>query len=225
MINIQENLKKYLSEVASYDATLVAISKTKPVNDILRAYDAGHRDFGENKVQELSEKFTQLPKDIRWHMVGHLQRNKVKFIAPFVHLIHSVDSLRLLQTINKEAQKNNRNIDVLIQMHIASEDTKFGFTQNELDELIGSKALTPLHNINIVGLMGMATNTKDEHQVRLEFKRLKQIFDNLKTLDHPTAPVSILSMGMSGDYQIAMEEGSTMVRIGSAIFGERNYVR
>jgi pyridoxal phosphate enzyme (YggS family) len=219
MVNIRENLHKYQSEATAYDATLVAISKTKPQEDLQRAYEAGQRDFGENKVQELSEKYERLPKDIRWHMVGHLQRNKIKYIAPFVHLIHSIDSLRLLQAVNKEGNKCNRVIDVLLQVHIASEETKFGFTSSELKALLSSTELAQLHHVRIAGLMGMATNTTNEDQVRTEFKSLKELFENLKT----QYPMNILSMGMSGDYQIALEEGSSMVRIGSAIFGSRNY--
>ena len=199
---------------------MVAVSKTKPNTAILEAYQTGHRIFGENKVQELTEKYESLPKDIEWHMIGHLQSNKVKYIAPFVSLIHGVDSFKLLKEINKRAAQNERVINCLLQIHIAEEDTKFGFDEKEVIELIKSEAFQDLKNIKVVGLMGMATFTDNENQIRKEFKSLKKIFDKLSTLYFQ---LSTLSMGMSGDYQIAIEEGSTMIRVGSSIFGERNY--
>jgi pyridoxal phosphate enzyme (YggS family) len=195
--------------------TLVAVSKTKPNTDILAAYSSGQRIFGENKVQELVKKQEELPKDIQWHMIGHLQRNKVKFIAPFVALIHGVDKLKLLQEIDKRAAQNNRKIDCLLQVHIAKEDTKFGFGIHEITQVL--LATSSFENINIVGLMGMATFTDDNNQIKEEFKNLKTVFDSIKN-----DTITILSMGMSGDYPLAIEQGSTMVRVGSAIFGHRN---
>ena len=218
-MSIKDNLTKIKSELPE-NVTLVAVSKTKPNEDILEAYHAGQRIFGENKVQEMVQKWEELPKDIQWHMIGHLQRNKVKYMAGFVSLIHGVDSPRLLREINKQAKKHDRVIPCLLQIHIAEEDTKFGLDEKELNELIDSDAFKEMENIKIVGLMGMATFTDDKDQVRKEFAQLKSIFDALKNkLPH----ISILSMGMSGDYTIAIEEGSTMVRIGSSIFGARNY--
>lgn len=198
-------------------ATLIAVSKTKPVEDIKALYEMGQRDFGENYVQELVDKQPLLPNDIRWHFIGHLQSNKVKYIAPFVHLIHGVDSLKLLQEINKQAAKNKRVIDCLLQVHIAKEETKFGFDKQELSELHG---LAELENVRVIGLMGMASFSENMNLVRSEFKYLKNLYDTFNT-QHST--FNILSMGMSGDYKIAIEEGSNMVRIGSLIFGERNY--
>jgi len=195
--------------------TLVAVSKTKPNTDILAAYTAGQRVFGENKVQELVKKQEELPKDIHWHMIGHLQRNKVKFIAPFVALIHAVDNLKLLQEIDKRAAQNNRKIDCLLQVHIATESTKFGFDINEVEQAINNAK--EFQNIKIVGLMGMATFTDNKQQVIQEFKNLKTVFDNIKN-----DKITTLSMGMSGDYPLAIEQGSTMIRVGSAIFGHRN---
>ncbi|MEP0986880.1 YggS family pyridoxal phosphate-dependent enzyme [Ekhidna sp.] len=203
--------------------TLVAVSKTKPVSAIQEAYDCGHLDFGENKVQELTEKAEKLPKDIKWHMIGHLQRNKVKYIVDFVHLIHGVDSFKLLQEINKRAKKIDRVVNCLLQIHIAEEETKFGLDQDELNEILNGDQLKEMNNIRIVGLMGMATNTDDDEQVRREFNGLKKRYDELKNSDHTQVQMNTLSMGMSGDYKIAIEEGSNMVRIGSAIFGARNY--
>jgi len=202
-----------------YNAQLVAVSKTKPVEAILEAYNAGQRIFGENKVQEMVEKYEALPKDIQWHLIGHLQTNKVKYIAPFVSLIQSVDSFKLLQEINKEASKNNRVIECLLQIHIAKEETKFGLSFDEAKEIIFSPETKALKNIKIVGLMGMATNTDNQEQIREEFRTLHKFFLNsqFSTIN------SQLSMGMSSDYKIAIEEGSNLVRIGSAIFGERNY--
>lgn len=201
--------------------TLVAVSKTKPVADIQALYDMGQRDFGENYVQELVEKQPQLPADIRWHFIGHLQSNKVKYIASFVHLIHGVDSLKLLKEINKQAAKHNRVIHVLLQVHIAKEETKFGLDGSELAELLNHPELPALQNIRIIGLMGMASFSDDEELVRSEFKSLKALFDEHASLSTINCQLSTLSMGMSGDYQIAIEEGSNMVRIGSLLFGAR----
>lgn len=223
-MSLAENLKE-IQETIKYDkVTLVVVSKTHPAEKILEIYNAGQRDFGENKVQEMVDKKPQLPEDIRWHMIGHLQRNKVKYIAPFVFLIHGVDSLKLLKEIDKEAAKNNRIIDCLLQIHIAEEETKFGFSENEVEELLRSDELKNLPNIRICGLMGMATNTENETQVKKEFKNLKAFFERLKSeYFAQNECFKILSMGMSGDYLLAIEEGSTMVRVGSAIFGARNY--
>ncbi|MEN1784357.1 MAG: YggS family pyridoxal phosphate-dependent enzyme [Bacteroidota bacterium] len=200
--------------------TLVAVSKTKPREAIMEAYNAGQRVFGENKAQEMTQKWEALPKDIQWHMIGHLQRNKVKYMAPYVTLVHGVDSLRLLQEINKQAQKHDRIISCLLQMHIAQESTKFGLDAEELWSLIGSETFKTLENVAIKGLMGMATFTEDQAQITKEFRSLKSSFDKLQ---QQLPGVEILSMGMSGDYAIAVAEGSNMVRIGSSIFGVRNY--
>jgi len=218
-MSIKDNLNSIKSELPE-GVILVAVSKTKPNEDILEAYEEGQRVFGENKVQEMVQKWEDLPKDIEWHMIGHVQRNKVKYMAEFVSLIHGVDSSRLLKEINKQAKKYDRVIPCLLQIHIAEEDTKFGLDEKELNELISSDTFKAMENIKIVGLMGMATFTKDENQVRREFTQLKSMFDALKA---KLSDISILSMGMSGDYTIAIEEGSTMVRIGSSIFGARNY--
>tara|TARA_R100001369_G_scaffold26921_1_gene48612 strand:- start:7498 stop:8157 length:660 start_codon:yes stop_codon:yes gene_type:complete len=218
-MEISENIKKYKAELGN-EVTLVAISKTKPAEDLLEAYNAGQRVFGENKIQEMTEKWETLPKDIEWHMVGHVQTNKVKYMAPFVSLIHAVDSLKLLKEINKEAKKNDRKIACLLQIKIAEEDTKFGLDAEEAKELLTSEKFSELKNIEVKGLMGMATYTEDEAVVRGEFDYLKSVYEDLKK-NNPH--FEILSMGMSGDYQVAMECGSNMVRIGSAIFGERNY--
>lgn len=215
---IKDNLLEIKNTLPDH-VTLVAVSKTKPDEDLMEAYAAGQRIFGENKVQEMVGKWERLPKDIKWHMIGHLQRNKVKYMAEFVDLIHGVDSFRLLTEINKRAEQNNRTIDCLLQIHIAEEDTKFGLDNEELNAILKSEEYHQLKNINVVGLMGMATFTDDETQVRREFKQLKSIFDTIKS-ENPQ--ITILSMGMSGDYQMAIEEGSTMVRIGSSIFGKRN---
>lgn len=220
---IAENIKTILSEIPS-NVTLVAISKTKPLEAITEAYNSGHRIFGENKVQELTTKYEQLPKDIEWHLVGHLQTNKVKYIAPFVSLIHSVDSLSLLKEIDKQGKKNNRIIRCLLQVYIASEETKFGLSEDELNELAYSEAFRSLTNVSVCGLMGMATFTDNTNQIRKEFKSLYLIFQRLKATWYANNPeFKEISMGMSSDYRIAIEEGSTMVRIGSDIFGERNY--
>ena len=214
------NKEKYQEIITELNgkATLVAVSKTKPVEDIRALYDLGHRDFGENYVQELTQKYEQLPKDIRWHFIGHLQSNKVKYIAPFVHLIHGVDGYGLLKEINKQAAKNNRVIDCLLQVYIAKEETKFGLDEKELHELIELHQLHELKNIRITGLMGMASFSDDTNLVRTELKYLKSLFDKFN-IQHST--FNILSMGMSADYQIAMEEGSNMLRIGSLLFGSR----
>lgn len=218
---IQDNLKK-IQETIPSGVTLVAVSKTKPAEMILDAYAAGQRHFGENKVQELTEKQEQLPKDIYWHLIGHLQTNKVKYIAPFVHLIHAVDSLKLLKEINKQAKKNNRIISCLLQFHIATEDTKFGMTRAEAEELINSDAYLEMENVKLCGVMGMATFTDNESRVREEFQHLKNEFEYFREkYFSDTDQFSIISMGMSGDYQLAIEEGSTMVRVGSSIFGQR----
>lgn len=202
-------------------ATLVAVTKTKPVPMLQEAYEAGCRHFGENRVQELVEKQPLLPADVRWHQIGHLQTNKVKYIAPFISLIESVDSEKLLVEIDKQAQRYNRVIDCLLQVFIADEETKFGFAPSEVIDLLQAPGLDDLTNIRIVGLMGIATNTDDEAQVREEFRELKQLFDALRPIERPNVALTELSMGMSSDYLIALEEGSTMVRVGSAIFGQR----
>ena len=200
------------------NVTLVAVTKTKPVDDIMQAYEAGLRIFGENKIQEMADKFEQMPKDIAWHMIGHVQTNKVKFMAPFVALVHGVDSLKLLQEIDKQAAKNNRVIDCLLQIYIAEEETKFGLNEQELQDLLESDAFRSLQNIRIKGLMGMATFTENQQQITKEFAHLKSLFDRYAA----TSPdFTILSMGMSGDYPLAISCGSTMVRIGSSIFGKR----
>lgn len=204
------------------DVTLIAVSKTKPIEAIQEAYDAGHRHFGENKIQEMAEKYDSLAKDISWHMIGHVQRNKVKYMAEFVHLIHGVDSPRLLEEINKRATQHNRTIDCLFQLHIAEESTKFGFDRNELIDFLNSDSFKALKNIRIRGLMGMSTNTEESDQVRREFTSLSSLFHELKKNSDLTA-FDTLSMGMSGDYKLAIECGSNMVRVGSAIFGARNY--
>jgi pyridoxal phosphate enzyme (YggS family) len=202
--------------------SLIAVSKTKPVSDLQEAYDAGQRAFGENKVQELVDKYEVLPKDIEWHLIGHLQTNKVKYIAPFVHLIHAVDSLKLLMEINKQAEKNERIIDVLLQFHIAQEETKFGLSLEEAQELIESDAFQSCQHIRVVGVMGMASFVDDEQQIHREFQTLKGIFEELRSSNFKDLSYfKEISMGMSGDYQIAMEEGSTMIRVGSSIFGGR----
>ncbi|NGX83847.1 YggS family pyridoxal phosphate-dependent enzyme [Aequorivita sp. KMM 9714] len=216
---ISENLKNLKSKLPN-DVTLIAVSKTKPVSDLMQAYNAGHKVFGENKVQEMESKWQEMPKDIQWHMIGHLQRNKVKYIAPFVSLIHAVDSLRLLKEINKQAKRNERVIECLLQIKIAEEDSKFGMDIADAAALLASDELKSFKNVKIVGLMGMATFTDDEKQISQEFQRLKKAFDQFKI---ENSELKILSMGMSGDYKIAIENGSNMVRVGSAIFGERNY--
>ncbi len=213
-----------LKQALPKHVTLVAVSKTHPVEAIQIAYDSGHRVFGENKVQELTDKQLQLPEDIEWHLIGHLQTNKVKYIAPFIAMIHAVDSEKLLKEINKRAKQNNRVIDVLLQVHIAEEDSKFGFDSNELTQFISGTDLANYPNVRVRGLMGMATFTDDTNQVRREFAGLKRQFDALKSETFvQNASFDTLSMGMSGDYAIAIEEGSTMIRVGSNLFGARNY--
>lgn len=219
-MSIQSNLNTIKASLPEH-VTLVAVSKTKPVSDLIQAYEAGQRIFGENKIQEMTEKWEQMPKDIQWHMIGHVQSNKVKFMAPFVSLIHGVDSLKLLQEINKQALKNNRVIDCLLQMHIAEEETKFGLDENELNALISSSDFKEMKNIRILGLMGMATFTEDQNQIKKEFTHLKTIFDSIQKLEIENCNLNTISMGMSGDYKLAIECGSTMVRIGSSIFGGR----
>ena len=219
-MSIKENLHEIKNSLPE-SVTLVAVSKTKPVSDLMEAYEAGQRIFGENKIQEMAEKFEQMPKDIQWHMIGHVQTNKVKFMAPFVSLIHGVDSLKLLEEIDKQALKNNRVIDCLLQMHIAEEETKFGLDNEELDEILQQFQNNKFKNIKIIGLMGMATFTENQEQIKKEFLHLKSIFDKNKNLNTENFHLTILSMGMSGDYQLAIECGSTMVRIGSSIFGSR----
>ncbi len=219
-MSIRENLINIQATLPS-NVTLVAVSKTKPISDLMQTYEAGQRVFGENKIQEMTEKWEQMPKDIEWHMIGHIQSNKVKYMAPYVSLIHGVDSLKLLEEINKQAQKNNRIIDCLLQLHIAEEETKFGLNEEELDDLLQSEIFKNLKNIKIVGLMGMATFTENQTQIKKEFQHLKTIFDKNQQLTTHNQQLTTLSMGMSGDYQLAIECGSTMVRIGSSIFGGR----
>ena len=216
-MSIASNLSKIKASIP-HNVSLVAVSKTKPVEDLMEAYHAGQRIFGENKIQEMTDKWQEMPKDIEWHMIGHVQTNKVKFIAEYVRLIHGVDSLKLLEEINKQALKHNRIIDCLLQVHIAQEDTKFGFDENELLKLLLSKEFLELKNIKITGLMGMASFSDDENLVKKEFDYLKSIFDDLNINKYN---LEILSIGMSGDYKIAIDCGSNMVRIGSSIFGSR----
>ena len=221
----KESYEQLSAELTPKGVTLVAVSKTKPVEDILELYELGHRDFGENYVQELMTKSEQLPKDIRWHFIGHLQSNKVKLIVPFVYLIHGVDSLKLLKEINKQGEKCNRIINCLAQVHIAEEETKFGLDEKELNELLSSVETQSLNHVNVLGLMGMASLTGNMDKVRTEFRQLKTLYDKCQM----SIPISIgikfqiLSMGMSSDYKVAIEEGSNLVRIGSLIFGERDY--
>ena len=223
-MSIKNNLLEIKSQLPE-NVTLVAVSKTKPIADLMEAYNAGQRIFGENKIQEMTEKWETMPKDIEWHMIGHVQTNKVKFMAAYVNLIHGVDSLKLLEEINKQAKKHNRIIDCLLQIHIAEEETKFGLNEKELNDLMLSNEFKLLQNIKIVGLMGMATFTENQNQIKKEFLHLKSIFDalisNIDLQFQFTAPVRTLSMGMSGDYKLAIDCGSTMVRIGSSIFGSR----
>jgi len=220
-MSIQENLLKLKNQIPVH-VKLIAVSKTKPIQHIIELYDAGHRVFGENRVQELIEKFPQLPADIEWHFIGHLQTNKVKYIAPFVSMIHSVDSLKLLKEIDKEAAKNNRIVNCLFEMYIAGEESKFGLDISEAFTILDSPDIKVMHNIRICGVMGMASFTEDMDLVRKEFRNLKTYFDQLKEkYFHNQSYFEEISMGMSGDYHIGIEEGSTMVRIGTAIFGER----
>ena len=216
-MSITQNLTKIKNSLPP-EVTLVAVSKTKPKADLMEAYDVGQRIFGENKIQEMTQKWEIMPKDVQWHMIGHVQRNKVKYMAEFVALVHGVDSFRLLKEINKQAQKHDRAIDCLMQMHIAEEDTKFGLDPLELEEILMSEELQRLQNVRVTGLMGMATFTDDVVRIHREFQTLKGYYNRAKEI---LPEINILSMGMSGDYQIAIEEGSTMVRIGSSIFGAR----
>jgi len=220
-VSIKDQLHKIKKTLPAH-ISLIAVSKTKPNLDILEAYEAGQRVFGENKIQEMADKYEQLPKDIEWHMIGHLQRNKVKYMAHFVHLIHGVDSFKTLKEINKQAIKNHRVIDCLFQLKIAQEDTKFGLSLPEVESIYTSEEFKTLKNIQIKGLMGMASFTDDTSLIKTEFKTLKSHFNTLKNYNTDNFDLSILSMGMSGDYKIAIEEGSTMVRVGSSIFGARN---
>ena len=223
-MDIKANLEQIKKSFPNPTCQLIAVSKTKPLADLQTAYAAGIRDFGENKVQEIQAKQPEMPADTRWHMIGHLQSNKIKYIAPFVHLIHGVDSFKLLLEIDKQGNKINRPIPVLLQIHIATEESKFGFDPSELEEMLNSIEFTNLTHVQVKGLMGMATFTEDQNQIRAEFRGLKQLFDEVKKKSLPHfVDLKELSMGMSGDYQIAQEEGSTLVRIGSAIFGSRNY--
>lgn len=221
-MSVAENIRTVTAMLGSR-CRLVAVTKTQSPETILEAYNAGHRAFGENKVQELMPKYETLPHDIEWHVVGHLQTNKVKYIAPFVSLIHSVDSLKLLREIDKQGQRHGRTISCLLQIHIAAEETKFGLSPDEAVQLLSGGAIAPLANVRITGLMGMATLTDDTNQIRAEFRSLRSLFDRLRTMTLPgNAVMQELSMGMSSDYPIAIEEGSTLVRVGSAIFGERH---
>jgi len=221
-MSITDNIKRLKNEIEALNVKLIAVSKTKPVEDILEAYNAGQRIFGENQVQEMAEKAEHLPKDIQWHLIGHLQTNKVKYIAPFVSLIHSVDSIKLLKEINKQAEKNNRIIDCLLQIYIADEDTKFGLGFDEVIELLRSDEFAELKNVKVVGLMGIASNTDNEKQIKEEFYELRTLFDGIKlSFFRKDDSFRELSMGMSSDYNIAIDQGSTMVRIGSDIFGKR----
>ncbi len=219
-MSIKDNLLQIKSQLPE-NVTLVAVSKTKPVADLMEAYEAGQRVFGENKIQEMTEKWEQMPKDIQWHMIGHVQTNKVKYMAEYVSLIHGVDSLKLLQEINKQAAKHNRVIDCLLQMYIAEEETKFGLDEKELEDILHFVQNDKLQNIKVVGLMGMATFTDNQTQIKKEFLNLKSTFDKINSLSIVNYQLSIISMGMSGDYKLAIECGSTMVRIGSSIFGNR----
>lgn len=223
-MSVSENITKFLNNEIPSNVKLIAVSKTKPVETILEAYQSGHRVYGENKVQELVTKYEQLPKDIEWHMIGHMQSNKVKYIAPFVSLIHGVDTFKLLKVINKEGRKNNRKLDCLLQFHIAKEETKFGLDMDEATEFLKSDVFKNLEHVNICGVMGMATFTENEATIRAEFKELVHIFNELKkTFFSDNEDFKEISMGMSNDYKIAIEEGATMVRIGSILFGARNY--
>jgi PLP dependent protein len=222
LMSISSNLTNIISQLPE-QVTLVAVSKTKPISDIMEAYNTGHRIFGENKIQEMVEKHEQMPKDIQWHMIGHVQRNKVKYMASFVSLIHGVDNFKLLKEINKQALKNDRIIECLMQIKIADEDSKFGMSAIQVSEILQSQEFLELKNIRVVGLMGMATFTDDKTQIKREFEYLKSTFDTLKELQYENCNIKTLSMGMSSDYKLAIDCGSTMIRVGSSIFGERNY--
>lgn len=219
-MSVADNIKKIKSEIPAH-VKLVAVTKTYPNEKILEAYHAGQKIFGENRVQELAPKHQDLPKDIEWHLIGHLQTNKVKYITQFVSMIHSVDSLKLLQEINKCAEKSRRTVDCLLQIHIAQEETKFGLSFEEAEEILNSKEVSEMKHIRITGLMGMATLTDDETQIRKEFKSLKRFFDSHCQLPTANCRLTVLSMGMSSDYKIAIEEGSNLIRVGSLIFGSR----
>ncbi|MFQ3239745.1 MAG: pyridoxal phosphate enzyme (YggS family) [Olleya marilimosa] len=218
-MSIKQNLNQIQATLPKH-VTLVAVSKTKSVTDLMEAYNAGQRIFGENKIQEMADKFQEMPKDIKWHMIGHVQTNKVKYMAEFVDLIHGVESFKLLKEINKQAKKHDRVIDCLLQIKIASEDSKFGMSIPDATTLLASEDFSALKNINVIGVMGMATFTEDQNQIKQEFDLLKSTFDSLQKT-HPN--IKTISMGMSGDYQLAIDCGSTMVRVGSSIFGARNY--
>jgi PLP dependent protein len=221
---IKNNINAIIAELSGTSCQLIAVSKTQPIERLQEAYDAGQRIFGENKAQELATKHAALPKDIEWHMIGHLQTNKVKYIAPFVTLIHSIDSIKLLEEVDKQAKKANRKISCLLQVHIAKEETKFGFDLDEIKELINSETLANFSNVEIIGLMGMATFTENQEQIRNEFAVINNLFKGLKIQKLPAnIEMKELSIGMSSDYKIAIEEGSTLVRVGTAIFGVRNY--
>lgn len=223
-MGVSDNIKQFLKTEIPENVKLIAVSKTKPVETILEAYQSGHKIFGENKVQDLASKYEQLPKDIEWHMIGHMQSNKVKYIAPFVSLIHGVDSFKLLKVINKEGEKNKRKIDCLLQFHIATEETKFGLDLIEASKFLTTEEFGNLEYVNICGVMGMATFTENEDTIRTEFKELVHIFNELKNIIFANNDsFKEISMGMSGDYKIAIQEGATMVRIGSLLFGARNY--
>ncbi|WP_347922107.1 YggS family pyridoxal phosphate-dependent enzyme [Pontimicrobium sp. SW4] len=221
-MSIVKNLNNIKSQLPE-QVTLVAVSKTKPVSDLMQAYNAGQRIFGENKIQEMVEKYEQMPKDIQWHMIGHVQRNKVKYMASFVSLIHGIDNFKLLKEINKQALKHNRVINCLLQIKIASEDSKFGLSNQEAHDILNSDGFTDLKNIKVVGLMGMATFTDNEEQLKTEFNQLTQTFNSLKGIKTDNSELKTISMGMSGDYKLAIDCGSTMIRVGSSIFGVRNY--
>lgn len=221
-MSIAQNLNNIKSQLPEH-VTLVAVSKTKPVSDLMEAYNAGQRIFGENKIQEMVEKYEQMPKDIQWHMIGHVQRNKVKYMASFVSLIHGVDNFKLLKEINKQAQKHDRVIPCLLQIKIASEESKFGMTSVDAKNILNSADFSELKNIKIVGLMGMATFTEDKTQLKTEFNQLTQAFNSLKAFKTNNCELTTISMGMSGDYKLAIDCGSTMIRVGSSIFGARNY--
>lgn len=221
-MSIAKNLNAIRSSMPR-EVTLVAVSKTKPVSDLMEAYDAGQRHFGENKVQEMVDKKAQMPSDVNWHMIGHLQRNKVKYLADFVTLIHSVDNIKLLKEINKQAEKHHRLIDCLIQIKIASEESKFGMDKDEALDILRSEEFSALSNVKVTGVMGMATFTDNQEQLKEEFQTLLSAFDELKKIKGDNCQLEIVSMGMSGDYQLAIECGSTMVRVGSSIFGDRQY--
>ena len=219
-MSVAENINKIKAQLPA-TVTLVAVSKTKPVTDLMQAYNAGQRVFGENKIQEMTDKWSQMPKDIQWHMIGHVQTNKVKLMAEYVNLIHGVDSLKLLAEINKQAKKYNRSVNCLLQLHIAAEETKFGLDEVELYQILNSDEFKQMQNINISGLMGMATFTSDQKQISKEFSNLKAIFDKIQPLKSQNSTLDTLSMGMSGDYLLAIACGSTMIRVGSNIFGSR----